>query len=71
MFPIQATCTCTGKRVEIPWEWAEIAYAEYARRYGTSQSLERLAERHGFGMYEIIDLLVSKINNDSLNRGPG
>lgn len=57
-FPIQGShgpqrkAACT-----IPWWLAEIAYAEYARRFGTSQSLERLAERHGFGREELVALL--------------
>jgi len=39
--------------------WAEHleAYAEYARRYGTGQSAERLAERCGFGWGELVDFL--------------
>ena len=37
----------------IPWSVAEIAYAEYARRYGRSQSLQRLAERGGFYVNEM------------------
>ncbi|MBE4747763.1 hypothetical protein G4177_06165 [Corallococcus sp. ZKHCc1 1396] len=37
----------------IPWSLAERAYADYSRRYGTSQSLERLAERGGFGPTEL------------------
>lgn len=37
----------------IPWEVAEIAYREYARRYGTSQSMERLAQRSGFSIGEM------------------
>jgi hypothetical protein len=39
--------------------WAEHleAYAEYAAQYGRAQSAERLAERGGFGYYEIADLL--------------
>jgi hypothetical protein len=45
-------------RVRIPWSAAEIAYAEYAAQYGTMQSLERLAERGGFGRDEFIGLLV-------------
>ncbi len=40
----------------IPWPVAEVAYREYARRYGTHQSLERLAERGGFGIEEMDDL---------------
>jgi len=39
--------------------WAEhlLAYATYANRYGTGQSAERLAERGGFGFWELADLL--------------
>lgn len=45
MFPIQ-------KAPSIPWPEAEKAYRTYATHYGTSQSLERLAERGGFGIQE-------------------
>lgn len=40
-------------------EWAEHleAYAAYVARYGTGQSAERLAERGGFGYWELTDLL--------------
>lgn len=41
----------------IPWWLAEIAYVEYSRRYGCSQSLERIAERGGFGREELLALL--------------
>ncbi|NBD09258.1 hypothetical protein [Corallococcus silvisoli] len=41
----------------IPWSLAERAYAVYARRYGTDQSLARLAERGGFGPGEL-DMFV-------------
>lgn len=37
----------------IPWSLAERAYVDYARRHGTGQSLERLAERGGFGLAEL------------------
>jgi hypothetical protein len=37
----------------IPWSVAEEAYPDYARRYGTSQSLETLAKRGGFGPDEL------------------
>lgn len=37
----------------IPWALAERAYVDYARRHGTEQSLERLAERGGFGLAEL------------------
>lgn len=37
----------------IPWELAELAYSVYRDRYGSSQSLERLAMRGGFGPCEM------------------
>ena len=41
----------------IPWWLAEVAYAEYARQFGTDQSIERMAERAGFGRTELMSLL--------------
>ena len=41
----------------IPWWLAEEAYEYYSELYGSSQSLERLAERGGFGREELIWLL--------------
>ncbi len=37
----------------VPWWVAEQAYVGYASKYGDSQSLERLAERGGFGIEEM------------------
>lgn len=37
----------------IPWWVAEQAYMIYANKYGDQQSLERLAERGGFGIEEM------------------
>lgn len=42
----------------IPWWLAEIAYKAYAKEFGTSQTLERLAERGGFGRKELMYLLT-------------
>jgi hypothetical protein len=64
-FPIQVTSyrdEMTGKMVHeipctIPWWLAEEAYKYYAELFGTSQSLERLAERGGFGRRELLKLL--------------
>lgn len=44
----------------IAWEEHLEAYADYARRYGRDQSAERLAERGGFGYYELVDHLGRK-----------
>lgn len=42
--------------LSIPWSVAEKAYGVYASLYGTGQSLERLAERGGFGVEEMDQL---------------
>ena len=41
----------------IPWWLAEEAYKYYSERFGKDQSLERLAERGGFGRKELLMLL--------------
>lgn len=54
-FPIQRSYDRGVKPhpMEIPWSVAELAYSQYAARYGTSQSLQRLSERGGFGPHEM------------------
>lgn len=58
-FPIQRSYSksVTAYRLLIPWSVAELAYSVYASRYGNGQTLERLAERGGFGPEEMDDLL--------------
>lgn len=58
MFPLQAGYSRDARPgpLSIPWSVAEKAYGVYAARYGRSQSLERLAERGGFGTNEMDDL---------------
>ena len=56
-FPVQSNL---HDRV-IPWTVAEEAYKEYAAQHGKAQSLERLAERHGFGCSELAILLYQRI----------
>jgi len=41
----------------VAWSEHLLAWSDYARRYGTSQSAERLAERGGFGYAELTDHL--------------
>ena len=41
----------------IPWWLAVEAYLVYSRRYGDRQTLERIAERGGFGRDELLDLI--------------
>ena len=37
----------------VPWSVAERAYAAYAERYGRDQSIDRMAQRGGFGHSEM------------------
>ena len=41
--------------VAIPDNVMELAYKGYAMRYGTQQSLDRIKERGGFSIWEILD----------------
>ena len=50
MFPIQSSGY--GKKHSIPWHLAEKAYETYKRIGYGSQTLEKLAERGGFGWTE-------------------
>ena len=52
-FPIQGGLT-------VSWPAAERAYHTYARHFGRAQSLERLAERGGFGLREFAMLYAFK-----------
>lgn len=44
---------------------ARIAYDEYVKRYGPNQSFERLHERGGFSVGELIDLLAEAVERRS------
>lgn len=59
-FPVQGTYDGKENPSSIPWWLAEIAYQEYSRRFGTQQSLTRLAQRGGFGRAELLMLLRKK-----------
>ena len=54
-FPLQSEGRSYQKTqyTRIPWSVAEKAYEVYAAQYGRGQSLERLAERGGFGNNEM------------------
>lgn len=56
MFPIQAQHGATAHPLQIPWSIAELAYSVYHARY-PGQTLERLAQRGGFGPGEMDDFL--------------
>ncbi len=49
------------KNPTIERRYAEAAYIEYAARYGTQQSFDRIHERGGFGIEEIMMLLCWRI----------
>jgi hypothetical protein len=51
-----------NKPCTIPWWLAEQAYYVYSKKFGSSQSLERLAERGGFGRNELIWLLSELVS---------
>lgn len=59
MFPIQRQHRYEGAAypTQIPWSVADLAYSVYRNRYGAEQSLERLAERGGFGPGEMDEFL--------------
>lgn len=52
-FPIQSERGAKPHPTSIPWWLADQAYSVYSARYGKAQSLERLAERGGFGPSEM------------------
>ena len=54
-FPIQ------GFAPGVPWAAAEQAYETYAKHFGNEQSLKRLAERGGFGLYEFACLYLGTV----------
>lgn len=41
----------------ISWSEHETAWEAYRKKYGSSQSAERIHERGGFGYYELVMLL--------------
>ncbi len=45
----------------IKWAHAEQVYAEYREQFSNDQTLERLAERGGFGVSEAVTLLCQRI----------
>lgn len=56
-FPIQAEWKKGEMGCTVPWWLAEIAYDHYVKLFGNGQSLERIAERGGFGRDELLILL--------------
>ncbi|MHA2279831.1 MAG: hypothetical protein ACXAC5_03010 [Promethearchaeota archaeon] len=61
-FPIQADTPsyhpyAPHPKSTIPWWLAEVAYVEYVKQFDDRQSLERLADRGGFGRKELLMLI--------------
>lgn len=56
-FPIQSQRGAKPHPLSIPWHVAELAYSVYSALYGRGQSLERLAQRGGFGPCEMDNFL--------------
>lgn len=50
----------------IDWQAAEAVYAMYADLYGRSQSLERIAQRGGFGWAEVA--IIAKMHRQRRRR---
>ena len=55
-FPLQTSGRAAPGPVSVPWPVADRAWAEYSARYGRDQSVERLAQRGGFGWCEMDEL---------------
>lgn len=57
--PVQRDQRGVGTRGPGTVSWGEHceAWSAYAAKYGREQSAERIAERGGFGFYELADLL--------------
>lgn len=50
----------------IPWALAEVIYAAYDRLYGHDQTLEKMAERGGFGWAEVGEMFTALQRRDRL-----
>lgn len=56
-FPVMYERNSTPGPTTIPWTMADRAYSIYSARYGKEQSLERIAERGGFGAGELDEFI--------------
>ncbi len=53
----------------VPWWLAEVAYESYVKSGGRGQSLERLAERGGFGRHELVALIRREFERPASGAG--
>lgn len=66
-FPIQGERTVEGARLpstDVSWELGEIAYEAYAKTHGRRHSMERIAERAGFGISKFALLLLEACGHE-------
>ena len=49
---------------DIHWDTAEEIYKQYVKLFGNQQSLERIAERGGFGWSEVEFIYGKKLNHE-------
>ena len=72
MFPIQGEFDSETRTRrppgQVPWGIAELAYKQYVKDCGHDQSLQRLADRGGFGWSELIRLLRGGYFSDEVIR---
>lgn len=74
MFPLQCETPPNSRSLvrgylrceggQISWHLAELAYRTYREKYGNDQSLEKLAERGGFGVGEFAVLVLGQLGYD-------
>lgn len=62
MFPMQ------NPPIPIPWSAAEAIYAGYAAMYGRQQSIDRMAERGGFGWGEVAIIYKDPKGRNAIER---
>lgn len=58
--PVQARAPLPGRGARVPAVLTKRAYEVYSDLYGTRQSLERLNERAGFGVGELLAFLYAR-----------
>lgn len=61
-FPLQGERMVKGRKrvrdTHTSWSLAELAYSAYAKKFGSDQSIERMAERGGFSVSELAFFLL-------------
>lgn len=70
---LKAVCPLQGSKENsgIPEPIARLVYEEYSAHYGTTQSFDRIQERGGFGVTEVIAALADIIERERSNGTDG